>query len=84
MYRNLVLAQIVSIIAFIITLILGGKYCLFGIAVIIIASLFFYGFSPFMIAMNKTKVNKHKENESLDLNKASKRGTDTETEIYSN
>ena len=82
-FRFFIVAEIATIIAFIFAVIMGGGYCLFGLAVVLMCSLVFYGFTPFTVVLAKRHCSEEFESHDETLSK-SKTGQDTDTEIYSN
>ena len=82
-FRFFIVAEIVTIIAFVFAVIMGGGYCLLGLAIILLCSLVFYGFTPFTVALVKRRGSEDFGNQDEVLSK-NKTGMDTDTEIYSN
>ena len=79
-----IVTQIISIIAFIFSVIMGGRYCLFGIGVITLCSLMFYGLSPYMVRFSRWRSrDTEKQNDEIKTNE-NYSGSDGEKEIYSN
>ena len=83
-FRFFIITQVISIIVFIFSVIMGGRYCLFGLAVIILCALAFYIISPFKVRFSKwhSEENEHEEVEFM--THEDRAGSDNEKEIFSN
>lgn len=82
-FRFFMVAEIAAIIAFVFSVIMGGRYCLLGLAVILLCSFIFYGLTPFTVVLSKKNCTEDFDNNDESM-KNSKTGMDTDTEIYSN
>lgn len=83
-FRFFIVTQIISIIVFIFSIIMGGRYCLFGLAVVILCSLAFYMISPFMVKFLRGGYQGEEEHEKVKGVAEQRAGMDNEKEIYSN
>lgn len=83
-FRFFITTQIISIIVFIFAVIMGGGYCLFGLAVVILCSLAFYGLSPYMVKFSKWRVRDSEHENTETKTYENRSGSDNEKEIYSN
>ena len=83
-FRFFIIAQIISIIVFIFAVIMGGRYCLFGLAVVILCSLVFYGLSPYMVKFSKWRARDTEQDDTETEIGENRSGSDSEKEIYSN
>lgn len=83
-FRFFIVSQIISIIVFIFSIIMGGRYCLFGLATVILCSSAFYVISPFMVKFLRGSHQSAEEHESIKGVSDKRSGIDNDKEIYSN
>ena len=83
-FRFFIVTQIISIIVFIFAVIMGGRYCLFGLAVVILCSIGFYAVSPFMVKLLRNTSDSDEGSKKTKKVSDQRSGTDNEKEIYSN
>lgn len=83
-FRFFIIAQIISIIVFVFAVIMGGRYCLFGLAVVILCSAVFYAVSPFMVKFLRSSYKSDDSGGQTGKSSERRSGMDNEKEIYSN
>lgn len=83
-FRFFIITQIISIIVFIFSIIMGGRYCLFGLATVILCSFAFYVISPFMVKFLRGSYQNTEECEPVKRVPDKRSGLDNDKEIYSN
>ena len=83
-FRFFIVTQIISIIVFIFAVIMGGRYCLFGLITVILCSLAFYMVSPFMVIFLRSSCKSDNSGEQTEKSSEYRSGTDNDKEIYSN
>ncbi len=83
-FRFFITTQIISIIVFVFSVIMGGRYCLFGLTVVILCSLAFYGLSPYMVRFSRWRARDTEQEEADTPPRENCSGFDNDKEIYSN
>ncbi|MDO4199152.1 MAG: hypothetical protein Q4D57_00085 [Clostridia bacterium] len=83
-FRLFIITQIISIIAFVFAVIMGGRYCLFGLAVVVLCAIVFYAVSPFMVKFSKWRSRDTVPEEVEIQTHKNHSGPDSNKEIYSN
>lgn len=82
-FKLLIIAEIVSLVIFLIAMILDEKFCLMGIALILFVFTVFYILSPFSIRLCKIN-KKYISQTKVSQNSDKKENNDPDREIYSN
>ncbi len=82
-FNFLLLAELISIIIFLFSMLFGGGFCLFGILAVVFIFTCFYIFSPFSIKLCKIKNSRLPKKRQNDIN-YQKTEIDSDREIYSN
>ena len=76
--------EFLSVIIFAVSVFLGGKYCFFGLMMIVSLFGVFYAFSPFFVRFVKVSGKRKSGQHDLTGIQKKRSGKDTDTEIFSN